>query len=141
MRLRGLDYTRTQVLEDIRAIEQLKDEQVKLPLAVLKREEPEAFKLAVLKSDKKLQNGKTKKQDNKTGEVKEKHKIYLKRYRQTDKFKNYIKARQKAIIILRKRHYAEYKQLLKEIKKEFVNPVVVGPMIEELDFEEKVMIS
>lgn len=103
MRL-NVDYTKQQVMQDIKAIEELREEDIKLPLAVLRREEPKALRKAFNKEIKRERRDRP--------ENKERRKAY----HQSEKFRNYQKARSKSLYILRARHPEEFVNIFKEVK-------------------------
>ena len=86
-----IEYTTQQVLEDIKAIAENRDDDIKLPLRVLKRVQPKAYKDAYQRS-------------------------WRKAYRKTDKYKAWQKAYQraykKALYELRKKHSNDFQKLL-----------------------------
>jgi len=85
-----IEYTQ-QILEDIKAIAENREDDIKLPLRVLKRAQPKAYKNAYQRSLRKA-------------------------YHQTDKYKAYQKAYQKAywrsLSELRKKHPNDFQKLL-----------------------------
>jgi hypothetical protein len=91
-----IEYTQQQVLEDIKAIAENREYDIKLPLRVLKREQPEAYRKAYLKAYRKT----------------DKYKAYLK----TDKYKAYQKAYRKALSELKKKHANDFQKLLGKVQ-------------------------
>ena len=74
-----ITYTPEQVLKNIKAIAECREEDINLPLAVLKREMPKELKDALNTAYKK------------TYYQSEKHKEYQKKYQQSEKYKEYLK--------------------------------------------------
>ena|SRR6056297_3610250 len=85
-----IEYTQQQVLQDLKAIAENREYDIKLPLRVLKREQPEAYQ-----------------------------KAYQKAYKKTDKFKDYQKAYQRALVELKKEHPNDFQKLLSKMLKHF----------------------
>ena len=81
-----IEYTQ-QVSEDIKAIAENRDDDIKLPLSVLKKAQPMAYKNAYRRSLRKA-------------------------HQQTDKYKAYKNAYMKALSELRKKHSNDFKKLL-----------------------------
>jgi predicted solute-binding protein len=74
-----ITYTPEQVLENIKAIAECREEDINLPLAVLRREMPKELKYALNTSYRK------------TYRQSEKYKEHQKKYQQSEKFKEYQK--------------------------------------------------
>ena len=85
-----IEYTQQQVLQDLKAIAENREYDIKLPLRVLRREQPEAYQ-----------------------------KAYQKAYKKTDKFKDYQKAYQRALVELKKEHPNDFQKLLSKMLKHF----------------------
>ena len=85
-----IEYTQQQVLQDLKAIAENREYDIKLPLRVLKREQPEAYQ-----------------------------KAYHMAYKKTDKFKDYQKAYKKALVELKKEHPNDFQKLLSKMLKHF----------------------
>ena len=81
-----MQYTQ-QVLEDIKAIAENREDDIKLPLRVLKRAQPKAYKNAYERSLRKA-------------------------YRKTDKYKACQKAYRRSLSELRKKHPNDFQKLL-----------------------------
>jgi len=102
-----IEYTQQQVLQDLKAIAENREYDIKLPLRVLKREQPEAYQKAYQKAYKK------------TDKFKDYQKAYQKAYKKTDKFKDYQKAYQRALVELKKEHPNDFQKLLSKMLKHF----------------------
>jgi len=85
-----IEYTQQQVLQDLKAIAENREYDIKLPLRVLRREQPEAYQ-----------------------------KAYHMAYKKTDKFKDYQKAYKKALVELKKEHPNDFQKLLSKMLKHF----------------------
>lgn len=108
MRLLNVHYTKQQVLADIKSIAELREEDIKLPLAVIKREEPEAYKKAYHKFR------------TKTSKYKKPKKSSWELYCKKQKNKQYLNARRKAFYILKEKHREEFDNILKELKEDII---------------------
>lgn len=105
MKILDINYTKQEVLRNIKAIEELREENITLPLAILRKEEPKRFSKAYHKGYMKIYR--------KTPEYKKRKKDYHK----SIKFKEYTKERSKALHILKARHLEEFNTIREEIRK------------------------
>jgi hypothetical protein len=87
-------------LEDIKAIAENRGHDIKLPLRILKIEQPEAYRKAYQKA---YQNT-------------DKYKAYKRAYKNTDKYKAYQKAYRKALFELKKKHTNEFQRLIGKVQ-------------------------
>jgi len=104
MMILNVHYTKQQVLDDLKAIEELREEDIKLPLAVIRREEPKAFRKVCYRARAR------------TPERREYRRKYMESYCKKLKFKEYMKKRSKSLHILKTRHQEEFGQIFNELK-------------------------